>query len=62
MRVPAPSSETHYGMLRYDALGTGRAAIIAINLGATRSDVQLDLTGEYLDKETHANSIIKLVC
>ena len=56
MRVPAPSSEAHYGMLRYDALGTGRAAIIAINLGATRSDVQLDLTGEYRDQETHAIS------
>ncbi len=56
MRVPAPSSEAHYGMLRYDALGTGRAAIIAINLGATSSDVQLDLTGEYRDQKTHAIS------
>ena len=43
MRVPA-SEEAHYGMLRYDALGTGQAALVAMNLGSG-ANVQLDLAG-----------------
>jgi hypothetical protein len=47
MRVPTalPSSAAHYGLLRYDALGTGQATLIAVNLGAARDTVQLDLSG-----------------
>jgi hypothetical protein len=44
MRVPA-SSEAHYSMLRYDALGTGRAALVAMNLGPSSGDVKLELAG-----------------
>ena len=50
MRIPASSAAAHdgsYGMLRYDALGTGQAALVAFNLGATSANVELDLAGEY---------------
>ena len=32
-------------MLRYDALGTGHAALVVINLGAAQATVQLRLGG-----------------
>jgi hypothetical protein len=51
MRVPTPSSAAHYAMLRYDALGTGHAALIAMNLDAASSNVQLDLSGELQDQQ-----------
>jgi hypothetical protein len=41
----AAAAAPHYGLLRYDALGTGQAALIAINLGAAGGSVQLDLSG-----------------
>lgn len=43
MRVPA-ELPAHYGVLRYDALGTGQATLVAMNLGAAQSTVHLDLT------------------
>ena len=47
-----PSSESeepeeesaHYGLLRYDAVGTGQATLVAVNLAAAPGTVQLDLT------------------
>ena len=36
-----PSSAAHYGLLRYDALGTGQATLIAMNLAAVGDTVQL---------------------
>lgn len=42
-RVPS-GSEAHYSMLRYDAMGTGQAALVALNLGK-RGTVELDLSG-----------------
>ena len=43
LRAAPPTA--HYGLLRYDALGTGRAALIALNFGAARATVRLDLSG-----------------
>lgn len=46
LRIPVPvTSGVHYGMLRYDALGTGQAALVAVNLGAAQATVHLDLRG-----------------
>merc|ERR1712086_1219820 len=42
-RVPT-GCEAHYSLLRYDALGTGQAALVVINLGM-QSTVELDLGG-----------------
>ena len=42
VRVPTASA-THCAVLRYDALGSGRAALAMVNLGGT-AKVELDLT------------------
>ena len=44
LRLQIPTgSEAHYSMLRYDALGTGRVAIIILNLGQhAAAEIQLD--------------------
>ena len=38
------STESHYALLRYDALQTGQAALVALNLGASANAVDLDLS------------------
>lgn len=43
--LPSTEEDAHYGLLRYDALGTGQATLIAINLNGTRGTVPLDLRG-----------------
>ena len=43
LRVPTTSG-AHYALLRYDALGSGHVALSTINLGASASTVELDLT------------------
>ena len=47
VRVPTSSEayEAHYGLMRYDALGTGAVALVGLNLGAHSSTVELDLSG-----------------
>ena len=44
MQIPT-QSEAHYSMLRYDALGTGQAALVVLNLNGIRGTVELELSG-----------------